>query len=119
MKIEPQDYLFSFAMALKTIAMLITVYTLDRYAGLLYERNAVTRLLLQNDLAFYLWELAVFAFICIGYYCVRSRYVLNHEKRSVRWSFNAVVCFVFLTSLWDAGNDVLILMTTSLSKVQG
>ena len=44
-----QDYLFSSALIFKVIAIFITLYALDRYASLVYERNPLTRFLLQHD----------------------------------------------------------------------
>ena len=114
-----QDYLFSSALVFKTVAIFITLYALDNYACLVYERNLVTRLLLRNDLAFFFAEMAGFTFICIGYSRVRKTYRMAYKKAPIRWSFNALVGFVFLTYLWDAANDAIILLAASLRGVQG
>ena len=111
-----QDCLFSSALLLKTVAILITWYAFDRYACLVYESNPVTRLLLRNDLAFFCAEMAVFTFICIGYSRVRKTYLMAYKTAPIRWSFNALVGFVFLTYLWDAANDAIILLAASHSR---
>ncbi len=108
-----QDCLISSAMVFKTVAIFITLYALDNYACLVYERNPVTRLLLRNDLAFFFAEMAVFTFICIGYSRVRKTYLMAYKKAPIRWSFNALVGFVFLTCLWDAVGDAIILLAAS------
>ena len=113
-----QDYLFSSALVFKTVAIFITLYALDNYACLVYERNPVTRLLLRNDLAFFCAEMAVFTFICIGYSRVRKTYLMAYRKRAIRWSFNALVGSVFLTCPWDATNDTVILLAACLSEIQ-
>jgi hypothetical protein len=110
-----QDYLFCFALVFKTIAIFITWYALDRYACLLYERNPLTRFLLQRDFAYVFVQLAVFTSICIGYSMVRREFLLAYRERTIRYSFNALVGFVFLTYLWDAANDTIILLVASLS----
>jgi len=110
-----QDHLFCSALALKTIAIFITWYALDRYAFLLYERNPLTRFLLQHDFAHILVQLAVSTFISISYFMVRREYLLGYRKRAIRCSFNAMAGFVFLTCLWDAANDTIVLLVASLS----
>lgn len=110
-----QDYLFYSALIFKTIAIFITLYAIDRYACLVYERNPVTRLLLRNDFAFFFAEMAAVAFICLGYSRVRNTYLMAYKMAPVRWSFNALVGLVFLTYLWDAANDAIILLAASLS----
>jgi hypothetical protein len=110
-----QDCLFSSALVLKTIALFITLYALARYAGPVYERNPVTRLLLRNDYAFFAVEMAAFTFICIGYSRVRKTYLMAYRKKAIYWSFNALVGFVFLTYLWDAASDAVILAAASFS----
>ena len=110
-----QDCLISSALVFKTVAIFITLYALDNYACLVYERNPVTRLLLRNDLAFFFAEMAVFTFICIGYSRVRKTYLMAYKKAPIRWSFNALVGFVFLLHLWGAANDAIILLAASHS----
>jgi len=114
-----QDYLFYSTLVFKTIAILITLFALDRYAGLLYERNPLTRLLLQPDFSYVIVQLAMFTFICLGYSMVRKTYLVAYKLASIRWSFNALVAFVFFTYLWNAANDAVILLAASLSGVQG
>jgi len=114
-----QDYLFSAALLFKTIAIFITLYAVDRYASLVYERNPLTRFLLQHDFAQVLVQLAAFTFIYLGYSRVRKTYLMAYKMGPVRWSFNALIGFVFLTCLWDAANDAIILLAASLSGVQG
>jgi hypothetical protein len=110
-----QDCLFYSALVFKTVALFITLYALDRYAWLLYERNPLTRFLLPHGFAYVLVQLAAFTFICIGYSRVRKTYLMAYRKRAIRWSFNALVGFVFLTCLWDAANDAIILLAACLS----
>ncbi|MGA2223718.1 MAG: hypothetical protein ABSH41_04660 [Syntrophobacteraceae bacterium] len=114
-----QDYLFSSALILKVIAIFITLYALDRYASLVYERNPLTRFLLQHDFAQLLVQLAAFTFICLGYSRARKTYLIAYKMAPVRWSFNVLIGFVFLTCLWDAANDAIILLAASLFGVQG
>lgn len=114
-----QDCLFSSAMVLKTIAMLITVYALDRYAGLAFETNPVTRFLLQNQSLYLSIQLAVFVFICLGYSRVRSKFLAAYKMWAIRWSFNALVGFLFIAYLWDAANDLLVLLGVSLIRAHG
>ena len=64
-------------------------------------------------------QLAAFTFICLGYSRVRKTYLVAHKMAPVRWSFNALIGFVFLTCLWDAANDAIILLAASLSGVLG
>ena len=111
-KIVIQDYLFSSALVLKSIAVYITWYACYRDAGIVYERNPITRFLLGNDLAFVLAELASFAIICLGYSRIRGKCLPAGKKRAGCWSLNAVVGFVFLLFLWDAANDAIILLET-------
>ena len=110
-----QDYLFCLALVFKTMAILITWYALDRYACQLYERNPLTRFLLQHDFAYVFVQLAVFTSVCIGYSMVRREFLLARRERTIRYSFNALVGFVFLTCLWDAANDTIILLVASSS----
>ena len=114
-----QDYLFSSALVLKTAALVITLYALDAYAGVVFEKNPVTRLLLGNNTLFFFAELATFTFVCFAYRRVRRKYFEAYRIKLVRWSFNAMVAFVFLTYLWDAANDVMILIGTSLPGIHG
>jgi hypothetical protein len=109
-----QDYLFSSALLLKITAIFITKYALDRYAGLVYERNPVTRFLLGNDLVFFFVEMALLTFICFGYFKVRKTYLVSYKMAAIRWSFNSLVGLVFLTYLWDAANDAVILLGATL-----
>jgi hypothetical protein len=115
--LKTQDYLFSSALVFRTIALFITWYALDRYACLLYERNPLTRSLLQRDFAYFLVQLAMITFMCLGYSVVRREYLLAYKKRAIRWFFNAMVAFVFLTCLWDAANDTIILLVRFLSGI--
>jgi hypothetical protein len=110
-----QDCLISSALVFKTVAIIITLYALDRYAWLFYERNPLTRFLLPHGFAFVLVQLAAFTFICIGYSRVRKTYLAAYNSASIRWSFNALVGFVFLLHLWDAVGDALILLAASHS----
>ncbi len=110
-KIKIQDYLFSSAIALKAIAILITLHSLHKYPCLLCEKNPVAALFVQSDWTFLLSQLAVFAFICFGYYSVRSKYLEAHKMTWIRWSFNTLVGFVFLTYFFDAANDAVVLLT--------
>ncbi|MGA2226245.1 MAG: hypothetical protein ABSH41_17550 [Syntrophobacteraceae bacterium] len=110
-----QDYLFCSALVFKIIAILSTWYALDRYPCLLYEKNSLTRFLIQHDFAHVLVQLAVFTFICVSYSIVRREYLLGYRKRAMRCSFNAMVGFVFLTCTWDAANDTVNLLVASLS----
>ena len=86
-----QDYLFSSALLLKTIAILITWYALHAYAGLAYERNFLTRLLVQNDLTFLLAEVIALNFLYAAYSKAKIR-ISNRTKwrrsdgRSMPWS---------------------------------
>jgi hypothetical protein len=102
----------------KTVAIIITLYALDRYAWLLYERDPLTRFLLHHGFAFVLVQLAAFTLICIGYFRVRKTYLMAYRKRAIRWSFNALVGSVFLTCPWDATNDTVILLAACLSEIQ-
>jgi hypothetical protein len=115
--LKTQDYLFSSALVFRTIAIFITGYALDRYACLLYERNSLTRYLLQRDFAYFLVQLAMITFMCIGYSMVRRECLLTYKKRAIRWYFNAMVGFVFLTCLWDAANDTIIVLVRFLSGI--
>ncbi len=110
-----QDYLFSSALLLKTIAILITWYALHTYAGLVFERNFLTRLLVQNDLTFLLAEVIALNFLYVTYSRAKNTYIKSYKITPVRWSFNALIGFVFLTCLWDVANDAFILLKVSLS----
>ena len=110
-----QDYLFSSSLLLKTIAILLTWYALHTYAGLVYERNLLTRFLVQNDLTFLLAEVIVLNFIYATYSRAKNTYIKSYKIAPVRWSFNVLVVFVFLTYLWDAANDAFILLKVSFS----
>jgi len=105
-----QDYLFSSALALKSVAIFITLYALDGYTCSLYERNPITRLLLGNLPLFFFAEMAAFAFISLGYCWVRRTYLIAYNMPPIRWSFNVLVGFVFLTYLGDATNNALNLL---------
>ncbi len=110
-----QDYVFSSALVFKTVAIIITLYALDRHAWLLYEKNPLTRFLLPHGFALFFVEMAAIIFICIGYSRVRKTYLAAYNSASIRWSFNALVGFVFLLHLWDAVGDALILLAASHS----
>jgi hypothetical protein len=110
-----QDYLLYSALILKAVATIITLYALHRYAGVVYETNPVARLLLRNGLVFFLSEMTMFTLIFLGYSRVRETYLRAYKMAAIRWSFNALVGFVFLTYLWDATNDAFILLTACLS----
>jgi hypothetical protein len=114
-----QDCLFYSALVFKNVALFITLHALNRYAGLVYEKNPVTRLLLGDGLFFLFAQVAVLTFICLGYFRVKEMYLAAYKKAFIRWSFNALVVFVFLTYLWDAANDAVILLAASLCGVQG
>jgi hypothetical protein len=118
-RMKIQDCLMSSALAFKAVAMFITWYALKNYAGLIYERNPITRFLLQNDLLHVIFQLAAIAFICFAYLRVRRVYLQASAKRAIHWSFNGLVAFVFLLQLWDASNDAAILLVTSLLVPQG
>ncbi len=110
-----RDYLFCFALLFKIIAIFITWHALARYPCLLYERNPLTRFLLQHDFAHIFVQLAVFTFVCVSYSIIRREYLLAHRKGAIGRLFNAMVGFVFLTCLWDAANDTINLLAASLS----
>ncbi len=116
-KIVIQDYLFLSALVFKIIAFFTTLYVLDIYTCL-YERNPLTRFLLQNHFAHALFQLAAIALMCIGYSVVRKIFRREYRRKVIRWSFNALVALVFMTYLWDAANDVTILLAETLTGIR-
>ena len=110
------DYLLYSALIFKAIAIFITWYAFDRYDGLLYESNFLTRILLQHNIPHFLvFQLAVFTFICAGYHMVRREYLVAYRKRTTAYLFSAMVGFVFLIYLLDAANDTIVLLVATLS----
>lgn len=67
--------MFSSALAFKAVAFFLTLYALDVYAPLLFERNPVTRLILKSGPGLFPAELALFAVMCIIYCRVRRAYL--------------------------------------------
>ncbi len=113
-KAAVQDYLLYSAMLFKAIAIFITWYALDRYPGLLCERNSLAGFFLQNDsLPFFVFQLAIFNFVCIGYYMVRREYLMADRRTTTIYSFNVMVGFVFSICLLDAANDTIALLVAS------